>query len=311
MAASAPAAPAAAGATTPAAAPAATPAAAGATTPAAAPAPHSGLKKTLSWVDLTLVGVGGIVGAGIYVLTGQAAARYAGPAISLSFAIAAVTCSFAALCYSELSALLPIPGSAYTFASATLGELVGWCIGWDLMLEYLMGAATVAVGWSGYFCSLCADLAGAPLPLALTRAPYARAEHGEAWVATGGVVNLPAVAVVLAMTALQVRGVQESALFNNIVVGVKVAVLLLFLAVGWGYTRSENWVPFIPPAQGSDFGAWGVLKGSSVVFFSACVCARLRAPARGRPPSPSLFTPTLPPPPSLPPNPSPRRLHWL
>ena len=227
--------------------------------PEAADAPT--LHKTLTWIDLTLIGVGGIIGAGIYVLTGQAAARYAGPAISVSFLIAAFSCFFSALCYSELASIIPVSGSAYSFASATLGELVGWCIGWDLALEYLLGAATVAVGWSGYLCSLFRDL-GAPLPAALTLAPYARS--GDHWVATGGVLNVPAMLVVAAMTALQYRGVRESALFNNLVVCIKVAVLLLFLALGWGYTKAENWSPFVPPA----FGAWGVLRGSSVVFFS-------------------------------------------
>ncbi len=225
------------------------------------------MRKTLTWIDLTSIGVGGIIGAGIYVLTGQAAARYAGPAISLSFIIAAFSCLFSALCYSELSSMIPVSGSAYSFASFTLGQLVGWMIGWDLIIEYLFGASTVAVGWSGYFCSLLKDL-GMPLPQALSLAPYARHSNGEGWVATGGVFNAPAVAIVGLMTWMLYRGVQESAKFNNIVVVVKVLVLVLFLLAGWGYTKPENWSPFVPPAQGSAYGAWGVLRGSSVVFFS-------------------------------------------
>ena len=171
-----------------------------------------------------------------------------------------------ALCYSELGAMLPVSGSAYSFASATLGQLVGWMIGWDLMLEYLMGAATVAVGWSGYLSSIMRDL-GAPLPAALSQAPYHRTSSGE-WAATGGVVNLPAALVVGGVTLLLAQGVRESARFNNAVVLVKLFVLLLFLACGWGYVDARLWSPYVPPAQGAAFGAWGVLRGSSVVFFA-------------------------------------------
>ncbi len=225
------------------------------------------LHKTLGWVDLTLIGVGGIIGAGIFVLTGQAAARYAGPAIAISFVLASITCSFSALCYAELSAMLPVAGSAYAFSSATLGEVVGWAIGWDLILEFAFGAGTVAVGWSGYLQSLLGDM-GVALPRALSAAPYTRNAHDGTWAATGSAFNAPAVAVVGAMTVLLCRGVQESARFNNVVVVVKVLVLLLFVGVGWGHTQLALWQPFVPPPQGGAFGAWGVLRGSSAIFFS-------------------------------------------
>ena len=225
------------------------------------------LRKSLGCVDLTLIGIGGIIGAGIYVLTGQAAARYAGPAVVLSFCIAAVSCAFAALCYSELAAIIPSAGSAYSFGTASLGPLIGFLLGWDLQLEYLFGAATVAVGWAGYFSSLLRDI-GAPLPRALASAPFAR-DHAGAWHATGGALNLPAALIVVAATLLQVRGVKESARFNNAVVALKVGVLLLFLCAGFGFVRSANYTPFIPDARGpGEFGVGGVLRGSSVVFFS-------------------------------------------
>ena len=239
--------------------------------PEGAPTLPPTLHKTLTWIDLTLIGVGGIIGAGIYVLTGQAAARYAGPAISVSFLIAAFSCFFSALCYSELASIIPSAGSAYSFGTASLGPFIGFLLGWDLMLEYLFGAATVAVGWAGYFSSFLRDV-GLPLPRALTSAPYAR-DHAGNWVPTGGVVNLPAALIVAAVTLLQIRGIKESARFNNAVVALKVGVLLLFLCAGFGFVRSSYYTPFIPDAQGpGEFGVGGILRGSSVVFFS-CACA--------------------------------------
>ena len=225
------------------------------------------LRKTLGCTDLTLIGVGGIIGAGIYVLTGQAAARYARPAVVVSCLIAAVSCAFAGLCYSELSSIIPSAGSAYSFGTAALGPFVGFLLGWDLQLEYLFGAATVAVGWAGYFSSFLRDM-GAPLPRALTSAPFLR-DHSGVWVATGGVANLPAALVVIAVTLLQIRGVKESATFNNAVVALKVGVLLLFLCAGFGFVQTSYYTPFIPDARGpGEFGFGGVLRGSSVVFFS-------------------------------------------
>jgi len=233
--------------------------------PAAAAAPGA-LRRSLTTFDLTMVGIGGIIGAGVYVLSGQAAAKFAGPAVVLSFLLAGAACFFCALCYAELAALIPAPGSAYSFATAALGPAAGFAVGWALLLEYLFGAATVAAGWSGYLCSLLAD-AGAPCSRALSAAPFARGDDG-AWFATGGAVNLPAVAVVALATALQARGARESTAFNNVVVALKVGTLLLFLLSCTWYVRAENYAPFVPPAEGGRFGAVGVLRGAAVVFFA-------------------------------------------
>ena len=266
--------------------------------------PRTGLKRTLTTVDLTLIGVGGIIGAGVYVLSGQAAARYAGPAVVLSFVLSGVACFFCALCYSELATMVPASGSAYSFANACLGPYVGFAVGWVLMLEYLVGASTVAVGWSGYVNSLLKDM-GTSLPPSIAAAPYLRLDDGVTWVATGGVVNLPAVAVCLLATALQVRGIQESATFNNVVVVVKVGVLLLFIICCVWYVKPENYSPFVPPEQDGRYGFIGILKGSSAVFFGEWGQARGSAAA--------LLTLSPPPHSSPPPHtpPLPLSLHWL
>ena len=227
-----------------------------------------GLKRSLNATSLTLIGIGGIIGAGIFVLTGQAAAQYAGPAVVLSFIISGICCAFAALCYAEFAAMIPVAGSAYTYAYATLGEFIAWIIGWDLILEYLFGASTVAVGWSGYVSSFLRDH-GMPLPVAISDAPYKYdAAHG--WVATGALFNLPAALIVLACTWLLVRGVKQSSIFNNIVVAIKVTVILLFVIFGAAYVNAANWSPFIPPTDPvtGQFGWAGVLRGAGVIFFA-------------------------------------------
>jgi APA family basic amino acid/polyamine antiporter len=226
------------------------------------------LKRQLGVWDLTSLGIGGIIGAGVYVLTGKAAALYAGPGVVLSFTLSGIACTFSALCYAELASMIPAAGSAYSFATATLGSFVGWIIGFDLILEYLMGASTVAVGWSGYMCSLLKD-AGAPCSSSIAEAPFAYDIDADAWRVTDGVINIPAVLVTLAMTAIQVRGIKESATFNTIVVGIKIVVLLLFVMVGFAYINTQNWEPFVPEAKGAwRYGAGGILRGSSVLFFS-------------------------------------------
>jgi APA family basic amino acid/polyamine antiporter len=250
------------------------------------------LKKALGPLDLTLLGIGCIVGAGIFVLTGQAAAQYAGPAIVLSFVVSAVGCAFAGLCYAEFASMLPIAGSAYTYAYATLGELVAWIIGWDLILEYLFGASTVAVGWSGYVTSCFADF-GITLPPSLTNAcgthlvlaPQAgwitlSGAAASALAAKGvniaalphavGIINLPAMLIVLAITALLVIGIKESARLNSAIVFIKITVVLLFVIFGAHYVHAENWTPFIPPNLGGfgNFGYSGILRGAGVVFFA-------------------------------------------
>jgi len=222
----------------------------------------------LTTIDLTLLGIGGIVGAGVYVLTGQAAALYAGPAVVLSFVISGIGCAFSALCYSELASMLPMAGSAYTFASATLGQFVGFLIGWDLTLEYLMGAATVAVGWSAYAQSGLRDM-GATLPREIAVAPWAYDPVADVWSVTGGMVNLPAVLVITLMTCLNVLGIQESVFANNVIVVVKCVVLVMFVCAGCVYIQPSNWQPFVPPEESlGHFGWSGIFRGSAVVYFS-------------------------------------------
>lgn len=228
--------------------------------------PRTGLRRTLTTWDLFLIGVGGIIGAGVYVLSGVAAAKYAGPAVMLSFLMSGVSCFFCALCYSELAALIPSAGSAYAFATATLGPRAGFFVGWALLLEYLFGAATVAAGWSGYLVSLFADM-GATFDKSVSLAPVKRADDGS-WQRTGGGINLHAMNICLLAMALQVRGARESATFNNVVVVVKVGVLLLFLVSCIWYINPRNYEPFVPPEVGGRFGGNGVLQASSVVFFA-------------------------------------------
>ena len=229
---------------------------------------HS-LKRSLTATNLVLLGIGAIIGAGIFVLTGTAAANYAGPAVVISFVVAGLGCLFAGLCYAEFAAMIPIAGSAYTYGYATLGELIAWIIGWDLILEYLFGAATVAVGWSGYFVAFLKEL-GVDLPAAWTTAPL-NVEGTHTLVRNaGGIINLPAVILVLLMTCLLVIGIQESARFNNIIVFVKMAIVLLVIGFGFQYVKTANWHPFIPPGTGEfgHYGWTGVVRAAAVVFFA-------------------------------------------
>jgi basic amino acid/polyamine antiporter, APA family len=227
-----------------------------------------GLAKTLGPFSLIGLGIGCIIGAGIFVLTGKAAASYAGPAIALSFVLSGVACAFVGLCYAELASMIPAAGSAYTYAYATVGEVFAWIIGWDLILEYGMGAATVAVGWSGYFASLLGSF-GIQIP-----AQWAQATGEVVMLADGtsatGIVNLPAVMIVLILTGLLMLGTRESAVVNNIMVAFKLFVVGVVIVVGAFYVNRANWVPFIPENTGSfgSFGWSGILRGSSVVFFA-------------------------------------------
>jgi APA family basic amino acid/polyamine antiporter len=211
------------------------------------------LKRTLTGLDLTLLGIGAIIGTGIFVLTGTAAANQAGPAIVLSYVAAGLACGFAALCYAEFAAMIPISGSAYTYAYATLGEIFAWMIGWDLILEYAVGSMTVAVGWSGYFQRILAGF-GYPLPAWMSAAPATGVE--------GALVNLPAVLIVLVITALLVIGVRESARFNAAMVAIKLAAILFFIVVGINYVEPANWTPFTP------YGVQGIAAAAAVVFFA-------------------------------------------
>ncbi|HEX7338910.1 MAG TPA: amino acid permease [Rhodanobacteraceae bacterium] len=225
-----------------------------------------GLKRTLGPWGLIALGIGAVVGSGIFVITGLAAANFAGPAIILSFVIAAICCTFTALCFAEFATLIPVSGSAYSYAYATLGELVAWFIGWNLVLEYGVSASAVAVSWTGYFMSLLHHV-GLDLPAVLVNAPLAF-EHGRL-VATGAFFNLPAVALVLALTALCYTGIRQSAGTNNAIVVLKVALIILFIVVGWQYVDSANWKPFIPPVNAhGQFGWSGVFHGAAIVFFA-------------------------------------------
>ena len=228
------------------------------------------LRRALSATNLTLLGIGAIIGAGIFVLTGSAAAQYAGPAIPLSFIVAGLGCLFAGLCYAEFSSMIPIAGSAYTYAYATMGEFVAWIIGWDLILEYLFGAATVAVGWSGYFGALLKNF-GIDLPVAWTQAPFGFDQAaGHLVHNAGGIINLPAVVLVFLLTTLLVIGIKESANFNNVVVFLKVAIVFLVIGFGSMYVKTSNWHPFIPPNTGEfgQFGISGIIRAAAVVFFA-------------------------------------------
>jgi basic amino acid/polyamine antiporter, APA family len=238
------------------------------------------LKRALSAMNLTMLGIGAIIGAGIFVLTGLAAALHAGPAVPLSFVVAAIACGLAGLCYAEMASTVPVAGSAYTYSYATMGELVAWIIGWDLILEYAMGAATVGVGWSGYFVSLL-DYFGLHLPTAVTSAPLrwcTAADVSNAvtacsqagWNRTGSLFNLPAVLIVLLATTILVIGIRESAKANNLIVILKLAVVVLFVIFGLQYVNTDNWKPFIPPNAGhfGEYGWSGIFRGAGLIFFA-------------------------------------------
>jgi basic amino acid/polyamine antiporter, APA family len=233
------------------------------------------LRRTLSALNLVALGVGGIIGAGIFVLTGHAAAANAGPAVSLSFLLGAVACGFAGLCYAEMSSTVPISGSAYTYAYATLGELIAWIIGWDLILEYAVGATTVAIGWSGYVVSFARDF-GLDLPARFASSPLTYDAAQRAWGLTGAVLNVPAAVVVVVITSLLVAGIRETARFNNFIVAVKLAVIVLFIVSAAPAFSTANWITpsnpegaFIPPNAGVGIYGWsGVIRGAAVVFFA-------------------------------------------
>jgi APA family basic amino acid/polyamine antiporter len=217
------------------------------------------LRRSLGPWNLTALGIGCIIGTGIFVLTGTAASQNAGPALVLSMIISAVGCAFAGLCYAEFAAMVPVAGSAYTYAYATVGELFAWIIGWDLILEYALSVSTVAVGWSGYFVSFARDL-GITIPASLAAPPGAGP----------GVFNLPAAVIVVLVSALLVIGIKQSADTNTLLVGIKAAVLVVFVAAGAAYINRDNLTPFIPPNTGAfgQFGWSGVLRGAGVMFFA-------------------------------------------
>ena len=228
-----------------------------------------GLRRSIGPVNLILLGIGVIIGAGIFVLTGQAAAEYAGPGIVFSFLLSAIACGFAGLCYAEFASMLPIAGSAYTYAYATLGQFLAWIIGWDLILEYTLGATTVSIGWSGYFLSFLKDI-GVNFPAALSNSPLGFDPALHKWFLTGSLFNLPAVLLVAFITAILVIGIRESAALNAAVVFIKISILLAFIFTGVHYIKPALWHPFIPPNTGEFgmFGVSGVLRGAGVIFFA-------------------------------------------
>ncbi len=228
---------------------------------------HS-LKRALGALNLTMLGIGAIIGTGIFVLTGTVAAQNSGPAVVLSFILAGVASIFAALCYSEFASLVPMAGSAYTYGYATLGELFAWIIGWDLILEYALGAVTVAIGWSGYVVSFLKDI-GITVPCTLSAARGMAVQCADGTTATA-IFNLPAVVIIAIITTLLVIGIKESANVNNAIVFVKVAVVLLFIVGAAHAIDPANWHPFIPPNTGvrGEFGWSGVMTGAGIVFFA-------------------------------------------
>ena len=219
---------------------------------------EKGLRKTLTAPGLVALGIGAIIGAGLFSITGLAAANNAGPAITISFIVAAIGCAFAGLCYAEFASMIPVAGSAYTYSYATMGEFIAWIIGWDLVLEYAVGSATVAISWSRYLVKFLADF-GIHLDPGLTSSPF-----------DGGIINLPAVAIVVLMSLVLMRGTKESATVNGIIVALKVSVVLIFIALGWQYIRPENYEPYIPANNGTfgEFGFSGIIRAAAIVFFA-------------------------------------------
>ena len=226
------------------------------------------LNRVLGPGSLTAAGLGAMIGSGIFVLTGTVAAEHTGPAITLAFIVAAIGCGLAALCYAELAAMIPVSGSAYSYTYATLGEGVAWFVGWNLALEYVMSAAAVAVGWSGYVVNLCAEL-GLHFPAALTNAPLGKMANNHLGL-SGAVVNVPAVLIVVALTWLCYVGVRESTRVNNAMVIVKIAIIVLFIIVGLKFVDTSQWHPFLPANTGEfgHFGFSGVVQGAAIIFFA-------------------------------------------
>ncbi|MBC8082895.1 MAG: amino acid permease [Hymenobacter sp.] len=225
------------------------------------------LKRSLNGFNLITIGIGVIIGAGLFSLTGIAAANHTGPAVTLSFVVAAIGCAFSALCYAEFAAMVPVSGSAYTYAYATMGELFAWIIGWDLVLEYSVGAATVAISWSQYLVRFLAKYE-LHIPAQLVMSPFETATLASG-ATVHGFVNVPAMLIVLAITVIVMRGTSGSAWFNALVVTLKVSVVLVFIALGWQYIDPANYQPYIPANTGTfgEFGLSGILRGAGVIFF--------------------------------------------
>ena len=241
---------------------------------------------------LIAFGIGGIIGTGIFVLTGLAAAQHAGPAIVISFVIAGIGCMFAGLCYSEFAAMVPVAGSAYAYSYATLGEFIAWFVGWNLILEYMVACSTVAVGWSRYFVKLLDHYGINFIPDSLSSAPFDAADGGYQVHFTGSFLNLPAIGIIVAATALCYKGIKESALVNTIIVAIKVSIVIAVIGFGAIYVDTANWVPYIPQNTGTfgEFGWSGILQASAIIFFAyigfdgvSTVAQEAKDPQRGMP----------------------------
>jgi APA family basic amino acid/polyamine antiporter len=256
-----------------------------------------GLKRSLTAWNMIALGIGCIIGAGIFVLSGHAAAEHAGPAVVLSFMAAAGVCVFAGLCYAEMAAAVPVAGSAYTYSYATMGQFIAWMIGWDLVLEYAVAAVSVAVGWSGYVVSFLKNV-GVVVPPHWSQAPLSFDPNTSAWTATGALLNVPAMVVVAATSILLALGTRESATFNNFIVVIKLLVVIAFIVLGFGAVDHHNWVTagnplgnFVPPLdENGSFGWSGVLRGAGVVFFAyigfdavSCAAQEAKNPQRDVP----------------------------
>ena len=234
---------------------------------------EKGLKRTLTAWSLIALGIGGIIGAGLFVRTATAAAQSAGPSVTIAFVVAAIGCALAGLCYAELSSSIPISGSAYTYTYATMGEFLAWIIGWDLILEYAVGAATVGIAWSEYLNNLLVNvLHTSPIPYSLSHSPFQTSLSGE-----HGLINLPALFIVAVLSLLLIKGMQESAFVNGIIVIVKVAIVIMIIVIGWNFINPTNHTPYIPPTSiftdehGVDHsfgGFWGIIGAAGTVFFA-------------------------------------------
>lgn len=228
---------------------------------------HS-MKRHLGWFQLVVIGIGAIIGAGIFVITGKAAAEYAGPAITLSFVLAATICIFAGLCYAELAALIPVAGGSYSYAYVALGELPAWIIGWSVTAQYILSASTVAAGWSGYLKSFLSDW-GLAIP-AYFRGPPLNYEPGMGWSLSGSLLDLPAMLLVGLIGVMIAIGIRAAAQFNNIMVVIKLCTIVLFIALGLPHIDTANWIPFIPANEGQfgEFGWSGIVRAAGLVFFA-------------------------------------------
>jgi APA family basic amino acid/polyamine antiporter len=226
------------------------------------------LKRTLNATNLTTLGIGAIIGAGLFSITGTAAAHNAGPAVTISFIIAAVGCAFAGLCYAEFASMIPVAGSAYTYSYATMGRLMAWIIGWDLVLEYAVGAATVSISWSRYLVKFL-DHFNLHLPAQMTMSPFDTATLSDGSIISG-IINLPAVFIVVLVSMLLIKGTKESSSVNNLIVALKISVVLVFIFLGWSFINEANYKPYIPANTGvfGEFGWSGILRAAGIIFFA-------------------------------------------